>query len=133
MYEKYLKPLNPQGKIYVIFDEIQFFDNRQVYIKSKYESSDIKFIITGSHSSMLSNELGTLLTGRSLNIYLDTFSFREFLDYKGIDYSGELSQLRHKIKISRAKDEIFTVEDELTKKELLTSYAKTLKQLRNGT
>lgn len=135
IYEEYLKLLNPQGKIYVIFDEIQFFDNWQVYIKSKYESSDIKFIITGSNSSMLSSELGTLLTGRSLNIHLDTFSFREFLDYKGIDYNDELSQLSNKIEISRAKEEylrwggfyeVFTVEDELAKKELLTSYAKNI-------
>lgn len=135
IYEEYLKLLNPQGKIYIIFDEIQFFDNWQVYVKSKYESSDIKFIITGSNSSMLSNELGTLLTGRSLNIHLDTFSFREFLDYKGIGYSDELSQLSHKIEISRAKEEylrwggfyeVFTVEDELAKKELLVSYAKNI-------
>lgn len=135
IYEEYLKLFNPQGKTYVIFDEIQFFDNWQVYIKSKYESSDIKFIITGSNSSMLSSELGTLLSGRSLNIHLDTFSFAEFLDFKAIDYSDELARVRNRIEIVRAKDEylrwggfyeVFTLEDELTKKELLTSYAKNI-------
>ena len=45
--DEYLKLVNPQGKIYVAFDEIQFFENWQVFIKSKYESSDIKFILTG--------------------------------------------------------------------------------------
>lgn len=135
IYEEYLKLLNPQGKIYVIFDEIQFFENWQVYIKSKYESSDIKFIITGSNSSMLSNELATLLSGRSLNIHLDTFSFPEFLDYKGINYSDELHMLTHKIDIARAKEEymtwvgfyeVFELDDPLAKKEILTSYAKNI-------
>lgn len=135
IYEAYLKLLGPMGKIYVIFDEIQFFENWQVYIKSKYESSDIKFIITGSNSSMLSNDLGTLLTGRSLNIHLDTFSFTEFLDFKGIDYGDELARLGNKIEIARAKEEylrwggfyeVFSVKESFTKKEILISYAKNI-------
>ncbi|MDH1975519.1 ATP-binding protein [Aliarcobacter butzleri] len=135
IYEEYLKLLNPTGKTYVIFDEIQFFDNWEVFIKSKYESSDIKFIVTGSNSSMLSSELATLLTGRSLNIHLDTFSFKEFLDYKKIDYSSELMQIKNRIDIARAKEEylkwggfyeIFEIEDEFTKKNLLISYAKNI-------
>jgi hypothetical protein len=135
IFETYLTLLNPQGQLYVVFDEIQFFDNWQVYIKSKYESSDIKFIITGSNSSMLSTELATLLTGRSLNIHLDTFSFKEFLDYKGIEYHDELSQLSNKIAIARAKEEylqwggffeVFEIDDEMAKKEILINYAKNI-------
>ena len=105
IYDEYIKLINPKGKVYVIFDEIQFFDNWQVYIKSKYESSDIKFIITGSNSSMLSNDLNTLLSGRSLNIHLDTFSFREFLYYKEIEHDSEYDQVKNKIDIMRAMDE----------------------------
>ena len=135
IYEEYLKLMNPKGKVYCIFDEIQYFENWQVYIKSKYESSDIKYIITGSNSSMLSNELNTLLSGRSLNIHLNTFNFREFLDYKGIDFSDEFNRVKNKIDIARAKDEylkwggfyeVFEVSDEIVKKELLISYAKNI-------
>ena len=135
IYEEYLKLANPTGKTYVIFDEIQFFDNWEVFIKSKYESSDIKFIVTGSNSSMLSSELATILTGRSLNIYLDTFSFKEFLDYKKIDYGSELMQIKNRIDIARAKEEylkwggfyeVFEIEDEFTKKNLLISYARNI-------
>jgi len=135
IYEEYLKLMNPKGRVYCIFDEVQYFENWQVYIKSKYESSDIKFIITGSNSSMLSNELNTLLSGRSLNIHLNTFSFSEFLDYKNIDYSSEFTQISNKIAISRAKDEylkwggfyeVFELEDEFIKKEILISYAKNI-------
>jgi len=135
IFEEYLKLMNPTGRIYCLFDEIQYFDNWQVYIKSKYESSDIKYIITGSNSSMLSNDLNTLLSGRSLNIYLNTFSFTEFLDYKKIDYSSEFIQIEHKIDIARAKDEylkwggfyeVFEAEDEMIKKDILISYAKNI-------
>lgn len=135
IYEEYLKLMNPKGKVYIVFDEIQFFDNWQVYIKSKYESSDIKFILTGSNSSMLSNELNTLLSGRSLNIHLDTFSFGEFLDFKNIKYKSEFERIKNKIDIQRAKDEymkwggfyeVFQVEEESIKSDILISYAKNI-------
>ena len=135
IYEAYLKLFNPKGKIYVVFDEIQYFDQWQVYIKSKYESSDIKFIITGSNSSMLSNELNTLLSGRSLNIHLDTFAFSEFLDFKGIGYKSELERISNKIDLYKAKEEylmwggfyeVMEVEDESIKKDILLSYVKNI-------
>lgn len=135
VYDEYLKLANPQGKIYVIFDEIQFFENWQVFIKSKYESSDIKFIITGSNSSLLSNDLNTLLSGRTLSIHLETFSFKEFLDYKQIAYANEIERISNRIAIERAKEEyltwggfyeVFDEPKEHIKKELLISYAKNI-------
>ncbi len=135
IYDEYLKLMNPKGKVYVVFDEMQFFENWQVYIKSKYESSDIKFILTGSNSSMLSNELNTLLSGRSLNIHLDTFSFEEFLDFKEIEYKNEFDRVKNKIDIQRAKDEyikwggfyeVFETKEESIKKDILVSYVKNI-------
>ena len=130
IYEEYLKLANPSGKVYVIFDEIQFFSNWQVFIKSKYESSDIKFIITGSNSSMLSNDLNTLLSGRSLNIHLDTFSFSEYLDFKQISYSNEIEKITNKIAIKRAVEEymnwgvfyeVFSIENKNLNKFITTT------------
>jgi len=135
IYDEYLKLTNPQGKTYVIFDEIQFFENWQVFIKSKYESSDIKFIITGSNSSLLSNDLNTLLSGRTIGIHLNTFSFKEFLDYKGIAYNNEIERVTNRIDIARAKEEyltwggfyeVFDEPKEYIRKELLISYARNI-------
>ncbi|RTZ62936.1 MAG: ATP-binding protein [Aquificaceae bacterium] len=135
IHETYLQLIDPQGQLYIIFDEIQFFENWQIYIKSQYEKSSNKYIITGSNSSMLSNELITLLSGRSLNIHLDTFSFTEYLDYKNITHQTEIDRINNKIAIKRAKDEyiqwggfyeVFSVENPVIKKELLTSYAKNI-------
>jgi hypothetical protein len=135
IYDTYLQMADPKGKTYVIFDEIQFFENWQVFIKSQYEVSDIKFIVTGSNSSMLSNELNTILSGRSLNIHLETFSFSEYLKFKDIAYASEIDRASNRIAITRARDEylqwggfyeVFTVNDPIIKKEILTSYAKNI-------
>jgi predicted AAA+ superfamily ATPase len=131
----YLQLHNPQGKVIIIFDEVQYFSNWQVYVKSQYENADIKFIITGSNSSMLSNDLNTILSGRSLNIHLDTFSFSEFLRYKKIAHSNEIERISNKILIATAKDEylfwggfyeVFNIDDVLIKADLLISYARNI-------
>ena len=135
IYDTYLHMADPKGKTYVIFDEIQFFENWQVFIKSQYEISDIKFIVTGSNSSMLSNELTTILSGRSLNIHLETFSFSEYLRFKEIAYTTEIDRASNRIAIARARDEylqwggfyeVFTVDDPTIKKDILTSYARNI-------
>ena len=135
IFDEYVKLANPQGKIYCIFDEIQYFKDWQVYIKSLYESSDVKFIVTGSNSSMLSNELNTLLSGRALNIHLKPFSFVEYLRYKEIDISSEIAKISNKIAIARAKEEylnwggfyeVFSVKDEMIRKDILINYARNI-------
>ena len=41
-------------------------------------------MITGSNASLLSQELGTRLTGRHLKIELFPFSFREYLNFYNV-------------------------------------------------
>jgi len=107
IYDAYLKLANPNmnEKIYFFIDEIQIFDSWEVFIKSKYENSNIKFIITGSNASLLASSYATLLTGRVLKLELSSFNFREFLSYKEIAYSSPLDIAQNKIKIKRALDE----------------------------
>lgn len=133
--DTYLTLCNPSGRIVVIFDEVQFFDHWQVFVKSKYESTDIKFIITGSNSSMLSAEINTLLTGRSLAVHLSTFSFSEFLHYKNIAHEDELQRLNNRIPIAIAKEdyllwggfyEVMQAPSPVLKKDLLNSYARNI-------
>lgn len=134
IYEAYLKLASPDmnEKIYLFLDEVQIFTNWEVFIKSRYESSNIKFVVTGSNSSLLTSSYATVLTGRVLKLHLSSFSFREFLTYKGIDFSSRLSIVNNKIAIKRAVDEylrwggyysVFSNEDEGLKKELLKNIA----------
>ena len=107
IYDAYLKLANPNmnEKIYFFIDEIQIFDSWEVFIKSKYESSNIKFIITGSNASLLASSYATLLTGRVLKLELSSFNFREFLSYKNISHASSLEIAQNKIEIKRALDE----------------------------
>ena len=107
IYDAYLKLANPNmdEKIYFFIDEIQIFDSWEVFVKSKYENSNIKFIITGSNASLLASSYATLLTGRVLKLELASFNFREFLGYKNIAYDSSLEIAKNKIEIKRALDE----------------------------
>ncbi|CAA6802651.1 MAG: Unknown protein [uncultured Sulfurovum sp.] len=109
IYDAYLKLANPNldEKIYFFIDEIQIVDSWEVFIKSKYENSNIKFVITGSNASLLANSYATLLTGRVLKLELSSFNFREFLNYKQIGYSNALEVAQNRIEIKRAMDEYF--------------------------
>jgi len=134
IYDEYLKIAAPfmNEKIYFFIDEIQIFQNWEVFIKSKFENSNIKFIITGSNSSLLTSNYATVLTGRVLKLQIYSFNFKEFLNYKKIEHSSLLEQTANKIEISRAKDEylkwggyysVISNDDEMIKKEQLKNIA----------
>ena len=71
-----------EGKIYLLFDEIQQVESWEKCINSYRVSFDCDIYITGSNSKLLSNELATLLSGRYIKINLYPFSFKEVLQYK---------------------------------------------------
>lgn len=85
---------NVEGKIYLLFDEIQQVDEWEKCINSYRVSFDCDIYITGSNSKLLSNELATLLSGRYIKINLYPFSFKEVLQYKreidGVELTKEI-------------------------------------------
>ncbi len=134
IYENYLKIAEPDmnERIYVFIDEIQIFTNWEVFVKSRYENGNIKFIVTGSNSSLLSSSYATMLTGRVLKLTLNSFSFSEFLTYRAIPHTTRLERARHRIDIKRALDEylkwggyysVFSNDAPHTKKEYLKNIA----------
>lgn len=66
-----------------LFDEIQNVPEWERFVRRLHDQG-YKFIVTGSNASLLSQELGTRLTGRSARIELFPFSFREFLSFKKV-------------------------------------------------
>lgn len=75
-----------EKKIFLL-DEIQNAVGWERFVRRLHDQG-YKFIITGSNASLLSAELGTKLTGRSIKIELFPFSFKEFLDFKKIKISS---------------------------------------------
>jgi predicted AAA+ superfamily ATPase len=88
-----------EHKIFFL-DEIQNVDKWEVFVRRMMDKK-YKFFITGSNASLLSKELGSRLTGRSVVTELYPFSFREFLAFKkftlGANYLSLTTQ-RAKIK-----------------------------------
>lgn len=74
-------------KLYFFLDEIQnipFWSKWARRISEK--NPNIKLILTGSSSKLLSREIATELRGRSLSFMVYPFSFKEFLVFKGMKY-----------------------------------------------
>ena len=67
-----------------LFDEIQNVPEWERFVRRLHDEG-YKFIITGSNASLLSQELSTRLTGRSIRVELFPFSFKEFLLFKEVE------------------------------------------------
>ena len=73
---------NLEGKVYLLFDEIQQVFEWEKSINGYRVDLDCDIYITGSNSKFLSNELATLLAGRYITINLYPFSYSEVLSFK---------------------------------------------------
>ncbi|MBU4360744.1 ATP-binding protein [Patescibacteria group bacterium] len=67
---------------YVIIDEFQYADNGGQKLKYLFDTTKIKFIVSGSSSLELTFQTGKYMVGRIFNFELWPFSFREFLSIK---------------------------------------------------
>lgn len=65
-----------------IMDEIQNVPGWERFVR-RFIDQGFKFFLSGSNASLLSQELGTRLTGRYLPVELFPFSLGEFLTFKG--------------------------------------------------
>jgi predicted AAA+ superfamily ATPase len=78
-------------KVYCFFDEIQVVPGWEPFVDRLMRMEKCEVYITGSSAQMLSREIATQMRGRALSWEMFPFSFREFLDYKGIESDGSLS------------------------------------------
>lgn len=78
-------------KIYCFFDEIQVVSGWEPFVDRLMRTEKCEVYITGSSAQMLSREIATQMRGRALSWEMFPFSFREFLDFKGIESDGPLS------------------------------------------
>ncbi len=68
-------------KYYIFLDEIQHVKNFEKVLASLKAKFDCSIFVTGSDSTMLSGELATLLTGRTVEFEIFPFSFKESVDF----------------------------------------------------
>ncbi len=98
----YMEEFGRQPK-FLLLDEIQNIKQWEVIIRELYDLRKYGIIISGSSSRLLSKEIATQLRGRTLTYLLLPLSFREFLEFKGVNYKkiktrDDISLLKNKLK-----------------------------------
>jgi predicted AAA+ superfamily ATPase len=73
--------ISGKGKHYIFLDEIQHIKNFEKALASFRATMDVSLFVTGSNSTLLSGELSTLLTGRTVEFEILPFSFYEMKQY----------------------------------------------------
>ena len=84
LYETIRNSIRPDG-CYILLDEVQLVKGWERVVTTARNEFGANIYITGSNSKMLSDELGTHITGRFVQIHVMPFSFREFLQRYPID------------------------------------------------
>ena len=73
--------ISNDGKYYVFLDEVQHVENFEKALASFRATLNVSIFVTGSNSTLLSGELSTLLTGRTVEFEILPFSFYEMKQY----------------------------------------------------
>ncbi len=85
IYGSLIESTGRTSKVYLFLDEIQEVAGWEKWVRRRYDGrDDIKFIISGSNSSLMSSEFSSLLTGRNITFSVFPFSFRELLTFQKI-------------------------------------------------
>ncbi len=135
--DQYFKLMEPEGNLYIFFDEIQNIPKWEIWIKYQYDlhKGKYKFFLTGSNNALLSSDFSSRLSGRIIEKHLFPFSFVEFLKHYHIKTDNELALSRNRIKILRhfdnflnygAMPEILNIKKTNIKIDLLSSYFNTV-------
>ncbi len=82
---------------YLMLDEIQNIPGWELFV-NRLQRRGMRIFITGSNANLLSSELSTHLTGRFIKMEIFPFSFKEFLDYKGINEFRDSTKTRAMLK-----------------------------------
>lgn len=99
IYETYLEFLAPKGEIYLFLDEVQEVEAWEKWVRTMHELRKAKMVVSGSNAKLLSRELGTLLTGRHLDMTVFPLSFREFLEFNDLVVKDDLDLLDKKTQV----------------------------------
>lgn len=128
-----------KGESYVFLDEIQNIPGFESWLRTHYDmGSNVKFIVSGSNSRLMTKEFGALLTGRSLTFEIKPLSYPEFCDFSGgdvdefVNYGGFPEVVLEK-DVERKKQLLLNYFDTIVEKDLILKYGlgqqKQLKEL----
>lgn len=99
VYDTYREFLSPKGQLYFFLDEVQEIAGWEKWVRAMHELKKAKLVVSGSNAKLLSRELGTLLTGRHLDVTVFPLSFREFLEFNGVRINDRLDIAARRVDI----------------------------------
>ena len=99
--EAYVYYMNPKEKPYIFLDEIQNIEGFEKWLLREYELQTAHLYATGSNSKLLSREIGSVLSGRYLDIQVFPLSFKEYLQFNHIEITTPYDLIRQELEIAR--------------------------------
>jgi hypothetical protein len=98
-------PENRSGRVYFFLDEIQLISGWEKFVRRLMDSENVRIYLSGSSAKMLSREIASSMRGRSVEVIIYPYSFREFLSSRHIELPTSLlrvpknlrSQLEHQL------------------------------------
>lgn len=103
LYAYIQKHAAKKAKSYLFLDEIQIIDGWHYVVNSLREELDCDIYLTGSNAYLLSSDLATYLSGRSVEIPLLPLAFSEYCEFCGLKKSGG--------EVFSAQDKAYTFEE----------------------
>lgn len=91
-------PENRPEKVYFFFDEIQLIDGWEKFVRRLMDSENVRVYLSGSSAKMLSREIASSMRGRSVEVIIYPYSYREFLDSQAMDLPLSWSRVDRKLR-----------------------------------
>lgn len=85
-------PENRSRQVYFLFDEIQLVAGWERFVRRLLDTENVQVYVSGSSAKMLSREIASSLRGRSVEIIIYPFSFREFTKHHHADYPNPMKR-----------------------------------------
>ncbi|MCI1720975.1 MAG: ATP-binding protein [Bacteroidales bacterium] len=85
-------------EVYMFFDEIQIIEKWELFVLRLYKSYCKNIYISGSNAFLLSGELSSALRGWPIEYNAYPLSFKEFCNFKQVDYTSYTENGKAKIK-----------------------------------
>jgi len=127
--EEYFLQHKEIKKFYVFIDEVQNYNHWIQTIKTLYDvNKNIKFILTGSTSSLLKNTASTRLSGRYFTATIYPLTFKEFMAFSELQNPTLLQkrQAMNQYIQYGGFPRVVLEKDETLKQDLLKNYFQTI-------
>jgi len=86
-------PENRSEEVHFFFDEIQLVDGWERFVRRLLDTETVQIYVSGSSAKMLSREIASSLRGRSVEVVIYPYSFREFAKHHDIEYPESLKRV----------------------------------------